>query len=342
MPSASMASREIVSARADGSIIRTDWAASRDDARRLAQALERLGVQARATASRTLAMNHDRHLVRLVRRGRAWAASSTRSTRGCSTISSIYIVNHAEDRVLLYDEAFAPLVERLKPQLDDRSNIMSASTSEFEDWLAAEDGDYRWDEGDERDPCMLCYTSGTTGQSQGRALRASLDRAPRHVDHRARHFRPFGALGDAAGRADVPRHQLGHSLRRRRWSGCKFVICADNEPERSAGCSTRRGSPIPPACRRCGSTCSSMSIAPAPPLASCSTIIVGGSSAPPAIIRWFRERGIRVNHLWGMTEMSPIGTVGAPPANWDTLSDEEQIAYHVAARAARCSASSCA
>ena len=57
------------------------------------------------------------------------------------------------------------------------------------------------------------------------------------------------------------------------------------------------------------------------------TIIVGGSSAPPATIRWFRERGIRVNHLWGMTEMSPVGTVGAPPANWDTLSEEEQIAY---------------
>ena len=57
------------------------------------------------------------------------------------------------------------------------------------------------------------------------------------------------------------------------------------------------------------------------------TIIVGGSSAPPATIRWFRERGIRVNHLWGMTEMSPVGTVGAPPANWDTLSEEEQIDY---------------
>ena len=57
------------------------------------------------------------------------------------------------------------------------------------------------------------------------------------------------------------------------------------------------------------------------------TIIVGGSSAPPATIRWFRERGIRVKHLWGMTEMSPIGTVGAPPANWDAMSDEEQVDY---------------
>jgi len=56
-------------------------------------------------------------------------------------------------------------------------------------------------------------------------------------------------------------------------------------------------------------------------------VIIGGSSAPPATIRWFRERGIRVNHLWGMTEMSPVGTVGAPPANWDRMSEDEKLIY---------------
>jgi fatty-acyl-CoA synthase len=56
-------------------------------------------------------------------------------------------------------------------------------------------------------------------------------------------------------------------------------------------------------------------------------VIIGGSSAPPATIRWFRKRGIHVNHLWGMTEMTPVGTVGAPPANWDEMSDDEQVDY---------------
>jgi len=56
-------------------------------------------------------------------------------------------------------------------------------------------------------------------------------------------------------------------------------------------------------------------------------VIVGGSSAPPATIRWFKERGIRVNHLWGMTEMSPIGTVGSLPTNWDEMSEEDQVAF---------------
>ena len=114
-----------------------------------------------------------------------------------------YIVNHAEDRVILYDRAFAPLVERLKPRWTTVEHFICFD-DEFDDMLAAEDGDYRWYEGDERDPCGLCYTSGTTGQSQGRALRASLDRASCHVDHRAGHLRRVGAIGDAARRPDVP------------------------------------------------------------------------------------------------------------------------------------------
>ena len=71
-------------------------------------------------------------------------------------------------------------------------------------------------------------------------------------------------------------------------------------------------------------------------------MIIGGSSAPPATIRWFRERGIRVNHLWGMTEMSPVGTVGAPPAELGR--DERGRAARLSWRgpAARCSGSSCA
>jgi len=63
------------------------------------------------------------------------------------------------------------------------------------------------------------------------------------------------------------------------------------------------------------------------PLGKLEMVVIGGSSAPPATIRWFRDRGVRVNHLWGMTEMSPIGTVGSLPVNWDEMSEEEQVDY---------------
>ncbi len=56
-------------------------------------------------------------------------------------------------------------------------------------------------------------------------------------------------------------------------------------------------------------------------------VTIGGSAAPRAMIKWFRDRGVQVGHAWGMTEMSPIGTIGAPPSNWDALSDEEQMEY---------------
>ncbi len=107
--------REIVSRWADGSETRTDYAGVARDARRLAQALERLGIRPRDRVA-TLAMNHSRHLV-------AWYGTigmggiiHTVNPR-LFTEQLVYIMNHAEDRILFYDHLFAPLVEALKPQL---------------------------------------------------------------------------------------------------------------------------------------------------------------------------------------------------------------------------------
>jgi fatty-acyl-CoA synthase len=62
-------------------------------------------------------------------------------------------------------------------------------------------------------------------------------------------------------------------------------------------------------------------------LGTLKVVTIGGSAAPRAMIEFFMSRGIRVGHAWGMTEMSPIGTVGAPPSDWDGMSNEAQIAY---------------
>ena len=110
--------RELVSYWADGRETRTTWAGIARDARKLAQALEKLGV---ATGDRvaTLAMNHAHHLV-------AWYG--TIGMGGViHTINPrlfdeqlVYIANHAEDRVMLYDKAFQPLVDRLRGQCPTR------------------------------------------------------------------------------------------------------------------------------------------------------------------------------------------------------------------------------
>src|SRR3954453_4462933 len=134
-------SREIVAARADGTTYRADWKRIAHDSRRLAAALVRMGIQPGERIA-TLAMNHDRHLT-------AWfgvvgmgGVLHTLNPRLFDDQLS-YIIGHAEDRVILYDAAFAPLVERLKPALTSTEHLVCFD-DEFDDLLAAEEGDYSW------------------------------------------------------------------------------------------------------------------------------------------------------------------------------------------------------
>ena len=316
-------SREIVAGRADGSTHKTNWARLAHDARRMGQALERLGVKPGDRVA-TLAMNHDRHLASWFGAVGMGGVIHTLNPRLFDD-QQVYIVNHAEDRVLLYDRQFAPVIERLKPQLGSVERFLCFE-DEFDDWLATEDGDFSWHEGDERDPCGLCYTSGTTGNPKGVLY-----------EHRSSVLHAMSILApdvfNFTNRSVVlPVVPMFHA---NSWclpyaaaiTGLKLVVCADNSPERlcrlfneegvthSAGVPTVWLAMIDHV-ERTGAS-----------LGKLGMIICGGSSAPAATIRWFKQRGIRLNHLWGMTEMSPIGTVAALPPEWDEMSEAEQMAF---------------
>jgi len=315
--------REIVAARADGTVVRTNWKAVAHAARRLAQGLERLGVRPGERVA-TLAMNHDRHLVAwfgVVGMGGVLHTLNPRLFDDQLT----YIINHAEDVVIFYDRAFAPIIERLKPQLTATRHFICFE-DEFDALLAVEDDDYRWVEGDERDPCGLCYTSGTTGNPKGVVY-----------EHRATVLHAMSVIApdifDLSARSVIlPVVPMFHA---NSWclpyavaiAGSKLVICGDNRPEHLCELFNREGvthtAGVPTVwlgmidhVEHSGASLGKLRL-----------VIIGGSSAPPATIRWFRERGIHVNHLWGMTEMTPVGTVGAPPSNWDEMSDDEQVDY---------------
>ncbi|MCL6730460.1 long-chain fatty acid--CoA ligase [Sphingomonas hankyongi] len=315
--------REIVAARPDGTTIRTNWIQLAEVARRMAQALERLGVKPGERVA-TLAMNHDRHLAAwfgVVGMGGVLHTLNPRLFDDQLT----YIIGHAEDRVILYDGTFEAMVERLKPQLPSVLRWIRFD-DEFDEWVAAEDGNYRWYEGDEREPCGLCYTSGTTGNPKGVLY-----------EHRSTVLHAMSIIAPdvfdlSACSVLLPVVPMFHA---NSWclpyaaaiTGLKLVVCGETRAERicelfnAEGVTHSAGVP----------TVWLMIIDHAEDtgakLGKLHTIIVGGSSAPPATIRWFRERGIRVRHLWGMTEMTPIGTVGAPPANWDSMNDQEQLDY---------------
>jgi acyl-CoA synthetase (AMP-forming)/AMP-acid ligase II len=317
------ATREIVSARADGSIHRTNWREIADQSRQLAQALIRMGVQPGDRVA-TLAMNHDRHLT-------AWfgvvgmgGVLHTLNPRLFDDQLD-YIINHAEDRVIFYDAAFEPIIERLKPKLASVRHYVRFD-DEFDGLLAAESGDYTWYEGDEREPCGLCYTSGTTGNPKGVLY-----------EHRSTVLHAMSVIVPdifdlSARSAILPVVPMFHA---NSWCipyavpivGCKLVICADNDAARICKLINEEG-----VTHSAGVPTVWLNIIDhvedtGAQLGKLHTIVVGGSSAPSATIRWFRKRNIRVNHLWGMTEMTPVGTVGAPPANWDSMNDEEQVNY---------------
>ena len=135
----------------------------------VAQALRRLGL-AKGDRVATLALNHSRHLVSWYGAVGAGGVLHTINPRLFDDQLD-YIVNHAEDRVLLYDAMFQPIVDRLRDKWTSVEHYIcfdsGAHAPHFEDWIAAEDGQGEWDMGGEREPCMLCYTSGTTGHPKG-------------------------------------------------------------------------------------------------------------------------------------------------------------------------------
>ena len=323
--------REIVTHWVDGSQTRATWASVRRDALKMVQALRRLGI-ADGERVATLAMNHGRHLV-------AWYGAPG---AGCvlHTINPRlfddqleYIVNHAEDRVLLYDAMFQPIVDRMKPRWPTIEHYICfdsrAHAKHFEDWIGAEDGlpenGAEWVAGGERDPCMLCYTSGTTGHPKGVLY-----------EHRSTMLHTYACIMpqclDLDSRCVVlPVVPMFHA---NNWGfpwaaaavGAKLVYCANNDAAtlcnlvREEGINYLAGVPTVwlALIQHCEATGQ-----PLPPI---TRALTGGSAMPRAIVERLMKAGIRVAQAWGMTETSPIATTAFEPADFDALSFEDQVA----------------
>jgi len=314
--------RAIVTRWADGCETRSDWAGIARDARKFAQALERLGIRPGDRVA-TLAMNHSHHLVVWYGTIGMGGVVHTINPRLFDE-QLVYIANHAGDRVLLYDRAFQPIVDRLKPRWTAIEHFIAFDDGSFDALLAAEDGAYAWAEGPERAPCMLCYTSGTTGNPKGvlyehrsTVLHAMNAAAPwvtamssREVVlpivpmfHAAAWGLPFSAA--LAGAALVFSQtndaavlcELMHAERVTLGSGVPTVWLAFFQHIDAGGA-------VPPSLRQ---------------------ITVGGSAAPRAMLARFLDLGIKPTHLWGMTETSPVATSFAPQPGWDEMSREAQL-----------------
>jgi len=169
---------QIVSRETDGTVFRYTYAECAARIRRLANALRGLGLDA-GTAVGSLSCNNHRHLEAYYAVSGSGLVMHTCNPR-LHPEQLIYIINHAEDRAVLFDAAFAPLIGAIAPHcpnvevwvaLGDAANMPCIdavpSLHCYEEMLASHRAAFEWPEFDERTAAALCYTSGTTGNPKG-------------------------------------------------------------------------------------------------------------------------------------------------------------------------------
>ena len=298
-----------------GGIHRYTYRDAHARAKRLANALERLGVQ-RSDRVATLGWNNHRHFEIYYGVAGSGAVIHTINPR-LFPDQIVYIANHAEDKVVFYDITFAPLVEKLAPQLKtvqhwvamtDRAHMPKIGLC-YEELLAAESDRYEWPSFDEKSAVCLCYTSGTTGNPKGALyshrstiIHAYASALPDAINVSARdvilpvvpmfHVNAWG-LPYACAMQGVKlvfpaQHLDGKSLHQ---------LFESEEVTMSAG--------VPTVWLGLLNYMKEQKLR----FSTLKRVIIGGSACPPAMIRTFQDDyGVEVLHAWGMTEMSPLGT----------------------------------
>ena len=328
--------REIVSRSIEGPIHRTNYREVRARSLKIAQALERDGYKLGDRIA-TLAWNTWRHL-------ECWY--------GIMGIGAVYhtlnprlfpeqiawIMNHAEDKLIFVDITFFPIIEAIAASVPSLEKVIVLTDDahlpesklpnivSYENWLAAVDGDFKWKAFDENTAAGMCYTSGTTGNPKGVVYSHRSN-----VIHALVSTQP-DALGIAAKESILPVVPLFHA---NAW-GISFTA-----PMVGAKM-------VMPGARMDGEgiyellDSEKVTFSAAVPtvwlmllqyleetdkkLLHLNRVVIGGAACPRTIIQKFQDNyGVNVFHAWGMTEMSPIGTVGTLKPQFLSLEGEELL-----------------
>jgi 3-(methylthio)propionyl---CoA ligase len=315
---------DIVSKTVEGGIHRYTYREAHARIRRLANALKRLGVGMHDRVA-TLAWNGFRHFEVYYAVAGSGAVIHTINPRLFPDQVG-YIANHAEDKVVFYDTTFAPLIEKLRPQLKTVKRFI-ALTDEYEELISSEADTFDWPSFDERTAACLCYTSGTTGNPKG-AL----------YSHRSTLIHAYAAalpdtLNLSAREVVLPVVPMFHV---NAWSlpysctmtGAKMVFPGPHLDGKSLhelfeteGVTMSAG--VPTVWLGLLNYMKEKKLR----FSTLKCVVIGGSACPPAMIRAFQdELGVQVLHAWGMTEMSPLGSAGTLKARQTKLSKDEREA----------------
>ena len=312
---------EIVSRRVEGDIHRYTWADVGRRARQVAHALNGLKLDFSDRVA-TLAWNGYRHLELYFGVSGSGRVLHTLNPR-LHPDQVVWIANHAEDRVLCFDATFLPLVQAVHARCPTiRQYVMLCDAKAlpadtgipnlvaYEDWIGRHPTAYEWPQFDENSASSMCYTSGTTGNPKG-AL----------YSHRSTLLHAYAAalpdvMGLSARDSVLPVVPMFHV---NAWgipysaalTGCKLVFPGGALDGKSVyelieAEKVTYAAGVP--------TVWQMLLGHMGPnklkFSTLNRTVIGGSACPPAMITAFREQyGVEVLHAWGMTEMSPLGTL---------------------------------
>ncbi|HET9618538.1 MAG TPA: 3-(methylthio)propionyl-CoA ligase [Pseudolabrys sp.] len=312
--------RKVITRSVEGPIVETNYREIRVRALKVAQRLEKDGIKLSDRVA-TLAWNTWRHL-------EAWygilgvgAVYHTVNPR-LFPDQIVWIVNHAEDRMMFVDLTFVPLLEKIADRLPTieryviltdaahmpQTNLKNAVA--YEDWIAEVDGDFQWKQFDENTAAGMCYTSGTTGNPKGVLY-----------SHRSNVLHAMIAVmpdckGVSARDVVMPVVPLFHA------NGWSLAF----------SCPMAGATMVLPGPKMDGAsiyellTKYKVTFTAAVPtvwlmllqdlektggkLPDLNRVVIGGSACPRAMTKTFQDDyGVEVIHAWGMTEMSPLGSL---------------------------------
>jgi fatty-acyl-CoA synthase len=326
---------EVVTVEADGYRTAT-FTEVAERAERLASALRRLGVRPDDRVG-TFMWNNQSHLEAYFAVPSMGAVLHTLNVR-LFTEQLVYVINHAEDKVIIVDASLVPLLARVIDSLPTVETVIvsgSADTSalrethDYTSLLAIEEPGFDWPELDERSAAAMCYTTGTTGQPKGVVYShrstylhsmAVTSASCLGITERDRLLVVVPMFHANAWGAPYAAFMVGSSLVMPQMflKGEDLVrIISEQRPTRSLGVPTIWNELLRTAA---GSDAD---------LSSLQGVTSGGSATPGALIEAFRARvGIPLTQGWGMTETSPVAAVAVPPAR---ASADEELGYRVKA-----------
>lgn len=332
--------REVVTRSVEGPIVRTTYADIHDRARRVSGALQAWGIQ-RGDRVATLAWNTARHI-------EAWYGVMGIGAV-CHTLNPrlfpeqlIYIINHAEDRIIFVDLTFVPLLEAVLAHCPtvERVVIMTDPATMpatklpraecYEAVLAEASTDVVWGDFEENTACGLCYTSGTTGNPKGVLY-----------SHRSNFIHTLlglqtTVLGPTPSEVVLPVVPMFHA---NAWgiafagpaSGCKLVMPGarmDGEAiyELLEAERVTFSAAVPTVWQGLLGHMRQHNLK----LSTVKRVLIGGSAVPESLIRAFNDDyGVEVLQGWGMTETSPIGTLANMTPETLAMPYDEQMKYRV-------------